>query len=306
MNMKTLVTILLLCAAIAGCTLARDYESGKTYYGRHNFIEYWPGTLPIVISVPHDGKLKPDEIPNRHASTRADVFTQDIALKVREYFYEKFHQYPHIIINQLHRSRLDANRNVEEAAAGNDLAKEAWEDYHHFIEYASSVVANEYGKGLYIDLHGHHHDIQQLELGYLLAPEELQLPDSLLNTDYFIEKSSIRHMVRNTVEPLTFMEIVRGKKSLGAMFVQHGYQAVPSPDFETPPTEDLYFPGGYDTYRHGSSGSGVIDGIQIETNIKGLRDNAGNIARFAKTMTDVVTEYLQTYYFTNKELKRLP
>ena len=29
------------------------------------FIEYWPGTLPVILSAPHGGTVAPKELPDR-------------------------------------------------------------------------------------------------------------------------------------------------------------------------------------------------------------------------------------------------
>ena len=34
-------------------------------FGTNDYVEYHPGSLPIIISVPHDGSLTPDNIPDR-------------------------------------------------------------------------------------------------------------------------------------------------------------------------------------------------------------------------------------------------
>ena len=43
--------------------------SGVPCFGTHNYIEYVPGELPVVISVPHGGALSPASIPDRTVGT---------------------------------------------------------------------------------------------------------------------------------------------------------------------------------------------------------------------------------------------
>ena len=77
---------------------------------------------------------------------------------------------PYLIINHLHRSKLDANREVGEAAQGNTIAQEAWAAFHIFVNEAQLEVADRYGRstvtsstgskktgihGLFLDMHGY-------------------------------------------------------------------------------------------------------------------------------------------------------
>ncbi|MEZ4999732.1 MAG: hypothetical protein R2744_12815 [Bacteroidales bacterium] len=77
--------------------------------------------------------------------------------------------YPHIDYMSSQRTKLDANRDIDEAACGNEFAELAWNEFHSFIDDAKEEVGKVSGKGLYIDLHGHGHTIQRLEIGYLLT-----------------------------------------------------------------------------------------------------------------------------------------
>ena len=45
------------------------YYLDSVYYGREEYIEYHPGNIPIILSVPHGGWLIPDEIPDRTYGT---------------------------------------------------------------------------------------------------------------------------------------------------------------------------------------------------------------------------------------------
>ena len=62
--------------------------------------------------------------------------------------------FPHVIICHLSRKKLDANRDISEAAEGNEHSELAWNEFHMFIDIAISSIE---GRGLYIDIHGQSH-----------------------------------------------------------------------------------------------------------------------------------------------------
>lgn len=132
----------------------------KTFIGRNGYVEYIQGNLPIVLSIPHGGRLKPEEIPDRTDGV-VDGDTNSIELGVELFSYlshacstnEKA-RIPHIIICHLHRIKLDANRNLEEAALGAPHAVEAWNEFHNFISIAKSKVLTQFKMGHYYDIHG--------------------------------------------------------------------------------------------------------------------------------------------------------
>ena len=74
-------------------------------------------------------------------------------------------QYPHLIINNLRRNKMDANRNKPEATFGESIPEQAWEEFHEFINQAEIAIG---GKGLFLDIHGHGHPVNWAELGYLI------------------------------------------------------------------------------------------------------------------------------------------
>ena len=77
--------------------------------------------MPIVISAPHGGSLTPDEIPDRNCTGcvyAQDLDTEDLSRKMYDAIVDLFGCYPHLIINRLHRRKLDANRAIGEAADG--------------------------------------------------------------------------------------------------------------------------------------------------------------------------------------------
>ena len=265
---------------------------------KNGYVEYIPGNLPIVISVPHDGEKGPDFIPDRSGGeihTKADAQTQKLGYAIRQAFYDLTGKVPFVIINHMKRKKVDVNREVEEAAMGNPVAEAVWDDYHSYIDSAEEQVYNEFKKGLYLDIHAHDHKAQFVELGYLLDAEELALTDSDLDDDMFIEKSSMRNLIYSHQKQIRFTELVRGKFSLGAMLDEAGYPAVPSPAHSSP-GEASYFRGGNSLNRHGSSSGGPIDGIQVETNKENIRDSNANVEKFDQAFVKVLIPYMDRYY----------
>jgi hypothetical protein len=275
------------------------FTPGQTYFGTNNYIEYIVGNLPIIISAAHGGDMSPPEIPTRNCSacvTVADAATQELVRAMGASMQRLFGCSPHIIINRLHRRKLDANREMVEAAQGNPQAERAWNEFHQFIDSAKRAVERSFGRGFYLDMHGHGHDIQRLELGYLLREDELRLPDDSLNKGKYIGFSSIRNLVGTNKQGALHARLLRGDGALGTLFGQRGYPAVPSKQDPAPKAGDDYFDGGYNTARHSSYRGGTIDGIQIECNFAGVRDSPTAIRRFADSLAVVMQQFLRLYY----------
>jgi hypothetical protein len=284
---------------VSSCAFAQKAIPEVILKGTNGYIELIKGNMPLVISIPHGGYLLPDEIPERPCTDCAkhqDIFTIEIGRAIRKVIYQKTGFYPYVIINNLHRTRLDPNRNIAEAADGNKFAELAWTEFQSFIDSANSEVRSKFGKGLYLDLHGHRHEFKRIELGYLLSSEELQLDDDLLNSDSFVEYSSIRNLIGKNVKSYSYSELVRGKNSMGSLLEAKGYTTVPSPQHASPKPGEPYFTGGYNTTRHGSSSGGTIDGIQIEIDEE-LRSDPVRRDKFAADVSGVLLEFLKTNYF---------
>ncbi len=116
---------------------AAQYTPGETYFGTNDYIEYHAGNIPVIISVPHGGYLEPTSIPDRACSgcvTVRDSFTEELAYDINDALPKVFGGHPHIIINKLARVKLDANREIVEAALGDPQAETAWYEYHDFIQ----------------------------------------------------------------------------------------------------------------------------------------------------------------------------
>ncbi|MFK5921851.1 MAG: hypothetical protein QM496_06705 [Verrucomicrobiota bacterium] len=273
------------------CLGAEDLLAGKNLFGENKYIEYIPGDLPLIISAPHGGRLKPASIPDRKKGVLlADGATDLLAMEIVAAFQQQTGKTPHVIICHLKRLKLDCNREIGEAAQGSEEAERAWREFHGFIEQARESVIENNGAGLYIDLHGHGHPQLRLELGYLLNSKQLQLDDKKLNG--LEARSSIRELSQQS--KTSFAELLRGDLSFGALMQKRGFSSVPSPEFPHA-GKAKYFNGGYNTRRYGSRDGGVISGFQLECPGKSVRNSKENRQAFAKAFVAAVMEYMKSH-----------
>jgi len=272
------------------------YTPGTSYFGRNQYVEYIAGNLPLIFAAPHGGALTPAEIPDRTpalcggaATTTADANTQELTRAIQAAFGPGKH--PHVVINRLHRIKLDANRDITEGACADAEAEIAWHEFQDFIATARDRVVADFGRGWFTDVHGHGHAIARLELGYLLTSADLQQSDAVLDASSVYEnKSSIRTF--SVQSALSFSAALRGTTGLGTLFGNAGYAATPSQQDPGPLTGQEYFDGGYNTAVHGCSAGGSVCGVQIEHYFAGVRDTPANRAAYAAALAGIYTTYL--------------
>ncbi|RIA94032.1 hypothetical protein C1645_735060 [Glomus cerebriforme] len=213
------------------------------------------------------------------------------------------------------RSKLDVNRPLKEGAEGFPGGKVpsdsqiAWNDYHTFMNNAVEEVEERFSRGLLIDIHGHGHSENYIELGYVLSSETLTRSTDALNSDPKIPaSSSIRTLYNRKQSSLSFAELLRGKTtSLGGRLQSYGYDTLPSHVHKHPLVHERYFHGGYSVQKYGSRhGEQVIDAIQIELprslrlGNKEVKDKF--IIDFAESLSWFVKEY---YWKGGQGSKRL-
>lgn len=271
------------------------YTPGTSYFGRKSYVEYIPGELPLVISAAHGGSLTPEEIPDRTwGTTVTDSNTRETTLAVREAFLDRTGKAPHVVISHLRRTKLDPNREIGEAAQDNPFAELAWHEFQGFIDVATSTVAQSYGSGFYIDLHGHGHAIPRAELGYLLSSSQLNRSDAEMDALGLAAQSSIRALADES--PLPFSQLLRGGTSLGGYLQAEGVRSVPSPS-DASPGSDPYFSGGYNTDRHGSrAAQRTVSGVQIELHMPGIRDTDANRRAFGVALARATEAYMLEHF----------
>lgn len=262
-----------------------------------DWVEGIDGQIPLVIIAPHGGDLTPTSLPDRVCSgcvTGNDLNTQVLARAISDAFSGRIGKRPFLVINRLHRRKFDANRDLQEATAGYAPLAPMWSQLHAAIDSAKARAQRLHPRGLVIDLHGHGHVIQRLELGYLLSASELRLSDAAVTP--LLATSSVAQLSRVALSRDSGAVLLRGPRSLGSRFSALGIPAVPSDADPAPLAGHDYFNGGFNTVRHGSLVASPFDAIQIESHYTGLRDTEANRAGFAEVFVTALLAYLRDHY----------
>lgn len=283
-----------------GTPRATPLVVGQVATDPDGWIEYVPGDAPLVIIAPHGGSLAPTSLPDRSCAgceVLNDANTQDLARRIVDAFITRTGTRPHLVVNRLSRRKFDANREVVEASGSNPALYPAWNWLHAAVDSAQARIVKQTGRGLVIDLHGHAHDINRLELGYLLSDTELRTSDAALTANGAMTRSSVARLAADARNASNRgVALLRGPASLGALLVASGYPAVPSPSDNGPMLGQPYFNGGFNTQRHGSLAGGPLDAIQIECYYDNVRDSSASRAAFAWALSGVLVTYLEQQY----------
>jgi hypothetical protein len=256
----------------------------------HNFIQYYHGNLPLVLTAPHGGFEDPNDIDDRTQGVfEQDNHTLELTTYIIKAFRELTGKIPYGIIATILRKKVDLNR--KESQAYEDWrAKKVYDEFHYRIKQAQRSIQEHFGKGLYIDIHGQSHPNACLEFGYLLDNDTLKLNDTTLSQ--YQNQSSIKTLSR--FSPASFLDQLKGEKSLGTLMSQHGYPSIPS---QTLPfaTDGNYFEGAYDTIRYGSLEGGNISGIQIEFPYPNVRDSHSNMQKCAHAFAQSIITFCKVH-----------
>ena len=275
--------------------LSADQSAAKSQLGTDRYVEYFPGDLPIVLSSPHGGSLTPEAIPDRKEGvTLKDAFTQELALAFVHAFETATGHRPPLVASHLHRRKLDPNREVKEAAAGNAHAERTWREYHDFIRTATSAAVARHGFAFLIDVHGHAHPIPRVELGYNLTSAQLNQDDRAFDASNLVDLSSLRDLHARLGGSSS--DLIRGPRSLGTLLAERGIRAVPSRQ-EPQPGTGPFFAGGHTIRMHAADPQTTkVDGVQFEHHREGLRDTAKNREHYAAIVVDVLRIFLREHY----------
>lgn len=275
------------------------------------------GNLSMMLTASHGGKISsftPD-IPDREDGcfidgecvfahncstsdptncgvlTLADWQTDDLTHRLRLEINKLKHDWPKMVINNIHRKKLDANREVGEATFNEEIPMTVYGWYHGNISAGISMFNG--APGILFDIHGYSNGNEKdwTMLGYLISKSALNnLNDNDL--DLQANDSSIKKLAAN--HPTEgFSNLLRGPASFGAKMELYSLDAVPSPENAGPGSAG-YYSGGYTTKTY----KDTVDVIQVEVHYFHRKSSEGRQA-YAETLARAIVDFYNKYYETN-------
>jgi len=259
-------------------------------YTSNNYIRYYKGDIPIILSAPHGGEISPTHIQDRQSGVfDLDDYTLELTESIIDQFHKQIQKTPYAIIGEISRKKVDLNRQREKAYE-DENAKVVYNYFHSLIQNSEIEIDAKYKKGLYIDIHGQSHPKGYLEFGYLLVNDILKLEDNLLLK--YQNKTSIKTLSKFSDK--SFLEQLKGSTSIGTLMCEEGYPSVPSKEIPFA-IDDNYFEGAYDTIRYGSLTGGNISGIQIEFPYKNIRDTKEHREECAEAFVKSIIKFVKIH-----------
>jgi N-formylglutamate amidohydrolase len=229
------------------------------------------GTLPIILSAPHGGRLPIPNVPLRRGvgvaqfATERDSNTDELAQKIAIRLDHKLGARPYLIIALFDRKYLDANR-ARALAYESREARPFYDAYHRAVLEGCEAVRKRWGRGLLLDIHGQGSE-----------------PDAIFRgTD---NGRSVTALERQHSRGA-----LNGEKSIFGQLASKGYKIIPPVGSREP---ERRYTGGYTTQTYGSYRDTGIDAIQLELGTR-LRSRA-NLQRTADDLADAIIVFAREY-----------
>lgn len=201
--------------------LSKENDSAAlTPVGASHFVSMTRGQLPLVLSAPHGGTEIPDWVPDlRGGPYVSDKYTMDLVKELVPLIGQEMGgREPFAVYNKLHRSKMDANRDLHEGTEGGLYATSVHDLYHdtlqQCVDEAKQFADKTTNQVLLIDIHGYAPlkdwntstwDSSWIMVGHLVSRKKLRSIKELTNEDW-----------------------VRGPTSIGSLFQSEGLMAEPS------------------------------------------------------------------------------
>ena len=286
---KTTVRVAIILSLLLPLLGSAQYVAGQSYFGANDYIEYIAGDLPIILVAPHGGYLEPDSLPTILNRGRDNGTLETTLLLMDSILTQTNGHRPHVIINHLFAGKMSASDEIDSAAGAHPDARQAWNDFHDFIEDAKSEVTNVWSKGHYFEMHGNGHSEMWSEIGLGVSAAYLNGSDSLILSR--IERSTVKNLASQA--GADFLEIIRGETSLGGLLDARGWNAVPSPSHPAPGAGGFFY-AGWNTWLHGSRYEGTIDATHLENYFVFMQ--SGNREAYAADLAESMLAFMEIHY----------
>lgn len=240
--------------------------TGSSAYDASNLVSSSKGTLPLVLTVPHDGGEFLGLVPVRTKGELVrDAGTRDLAERVASRLEERLGKRPYMVVAKFSRKYLDANRAEQDAMESKD-ALPAYRAYHDQIAAFVSELKAKFPSGaLLVDVHGQGADP---------------------NTTF---RGTRAGLTAKALLSRFGSSALQGEKSIIGVLASKGYQVNPVVGADTL-REDSRFNGGYTVFTYGSQRPEGIDAIQLEFG-KSQRANQ----RLAEDLTEALIVFMTHY-----------
>jgi N-formylglutamate amidohydrolase len=224
------------------------------------------GSLPLLLTVPHDGDEPIGSVPARTAgATVRDLGTRPLAEKVASLLEQKFKARPRLVIARFNRKYLDANR-AEQDAMQSVEALPTYLAYHAEVARHVAELRAAFPQGaLLLDIHGQSEDLNTTFRGTRAG----------LTVKALVQKHGI--------------EAIQGEKSILGGLASRGYNVNPSVGSASL-EEDRRYAGGHTVFLYGSHRPQGIDAIQFEFG-KNQRTSWNLAEHFAEAIAVFLTRY---------------
>ena len=231
-----------------------------------DLVVHTPGTLPLVLTVPHDGDQPIGFTPpRRQGALVRDIHTRALAERTADALEKRLGARPCLVIARFSRRFADANRSQDEAVES-DSALPAWQAYHAAVALCVAEARSRHpGGALLLDIHG-----QGQEPAVLFRGTRAGLTTKAL-------------LARHGPAAL------QGPASLIGLLAARGHTVHPATDSPSL-REDPRFAGGNTVATYGSHQPGGIDAIQLEFGLQQRQQPT-----LPDDLADAVAEFLQRH-----------
>jgi N-formylglutamate amidohydrolase len=209
-------------------------------YEPSSVVDAAPGTLPLLLTVPHDGADFLGLFPHRtKGATVRDAGTRELAERVANLLQQKLGRRPYLVIAKFSRKHPDANRTEADAMESGEMMP-AYRAYHDQVAAYVAQIRSKFPSGsLLIDVHG-----QSDEPNITFRGTRAGLTVKTLLSRFG-------------------PSAVQGPDSLIGQLAAKGYGIHPALNADSL-REDSRFSGGYTVFTYGSHRPDGIDAIQLE------------------------------------------
>ncbi len=271
---------------------------GEVHFDDGEWTEVIVGDIPLVITVPHGGTKRPKGMADRTCKDNAgrivrgtDSYTVEVAHYIQDAFVKKYNKRPYMVINHVARRKVDQNRALK-YVCGDPKGEEAWYNFHDAADAALDHAEKQFGYALYIDLHGHGHLNQRLELGYSLGRKDLEKAYKKEDLEKYAAKSSMANYLKKNPDA-DIWELLFGENAFGTLVNNQGVPATPAKQDPHPVAGEAFFNGGYNTRRYTSADNPNVFGFQIEMHYRKARDSRANTTIFAESVAKAYFDFVE-------------